>query len=41
MFCYTYIMKKLVEFLKKIGLLKASSDSYKGTNQTADPTIDL
>lgn len=34
-------MEKIMEFLKKIGLLKVKSETYSGENQTADPTTDM
>jgi hypothetical protein len=32
-------MKKIIDFLKKVGLLKVQSDSFKGKNETSDPLL--
>jgi len=34
-------MKKIIEFLKKIGLIKVKKDSFAGKDETADPTVAL
>jgi len=39
--CYDLCMKKIFEFLKKIGLIKVKKDTFVGKDKTADPTIDL